>query len=109
MTVGEKRELNYTPALRHLLRRGISLAVLVRIFAAAAAAGVPRDRGPSPLHFPPTTSVVLAAICGLLMLVDLRRRGELVLLLNLGVGSWPIALCAAGPALAIEAGLWAFA
>ena len=101
--------MNRAPALRYLLRRGISIAVLVRVFALAATAGVPRDRGPSPLHFPPTTSVVLAAICGLLMLVDVRRRSELVLLANLGVGAWPIALSAAVPALAIEALLMVFA
>ena len=101
--------MNNSPALRYLLRRGLSIAGLVRIFAFAAAAGVPRDRGPSPLHFPPTTSVVLAAICGLVMVVDIKRRRDLVLLANLGVGSWPIALSSAVPALVIEAVLSAFA
>ncbi|MFI5243660.1 MAG: hypothetical protein ACHQQR_00425 [Gemmatimonadales bacterium] len=99
------------PALNPLVRRGIGLCVLARLLVAVAmamavggamassAGGV----GPTALHLRPVTALAFAALCGALIVLDAARRREIVLFANLGIGVGTIALCAALPAIALEA------
>ena len=57
--------------------------------------GTPLSTPPSPF-VPPLVAAGVVAIVGCLAVIDLRRRGERVLLANLGVASWiPFAIAAA--------------
>jgi hypothetical protein len=87
---------------RALLLRALGLWLGVRmakVVLEATIAGSPLSTPPSPF-VPPLVAVGVMAIVGWLMIIDLRRRGERVLLANFGVPTWaPFALGVAVAAL----------
>ena len=94
------------PVWRHLIPRGILIALLARAITVASAAMMMtmarQGEVDASFRLNPAAAVAFAAMCGFLMLVDLGRRSELVFFANLGVDRWKVALCAALPALLLE-------
>jgi hypothetical protein len=94
------------PALKPLIRRGIALCVLARLVVAMAALVAIASSlgvGAAAFRLRPVTTLAFAALCGALIVLDAARRREIILFANLGVGVGTIALCAAVPAIALEA------
>lgn len=87
--------------LKTLLLRGTILWLLARLMAAAilGAAADASSRGGKAL---PAWTLAMSAT---LLLVDLHRRKELMLLNNLGVFTWHAILVGSIPALVLEASL----
>lgn len=85
--------------IRLLVVRGAGLWVGIRLMLAFVGVALYGHAGAGG----PMTAIVIAALTGVLALVDQRRRGEVDLFRNLGISRTVVATLAAVPALAAEA------
>lgn len=85
--------------IRMMVVRGAVLWLGVRVMLAVVGVALYGHVAPGG----PTTAIIIAALTGVLALVDQRRRGEVDFFCNLGISRTLVAMLAAVPALAAEA------
>jgi hypothetical protein len=87
---------------RTFLVCGAAAWVLVRVAFVLASALLVDVLGPAPLILEPPASLAVVAICSGLVVLDVRRKHERILLANLGVALGAVALIGAIPAILVE-------
>jgi hypothetical protein len=90
------------PLASHYLTRALGLWLLARLLVTAASAMAGASPSGRPLALAPVAALAMVALCALLGLVDVARRGERALLGNHGVSRARLLLWLAVPALSGE-------